>query len=1523
MSDLLADRRIRVEERDKLRDVPNALGFERVFETDTNAYLIRQYLYSSLYDRLSTRPFLEDIEKKWIAFQVLCGLRDCHARDVYHGDLKTENVLVTSWNWVYLSDFSGSFKPSRLPDNNPALYSYFFDLSGRRTCYIAPERFLAPGEEHLEGDGITWAMDIFSVGCVIAELFLETPIFTLSQLYKYRRGDFDPVISHLSRIPDLALREMLSSMISLDPERRYSAEQYLDIYKGKIFPEYFYNFLHQYMELITDPSSGRAPISGASKNFGEADERIDRVFYDFDKIAYFLGYVDIPDNSPTSGAIAPRLGLGLFPVRLNIPNKEHYTSTTWQPSTDDGTLIFLTLVASSVRNTARAASKIKACDVLLAFSERLTDEAKLDRVLPYLMTLLNDDVDMVAIAALRSVTQLLAMVKVVTPVNAHVFLEYIMPRMQVFIAGASRAPILGKERREPTALVRATYASCLGNLATTASRFLEMTAILKAEGSIAAADPEIEAGSAGASAFDTLFDNTQGELVGLFEMHAKALVEDQNVSVRRAFLSSVPELCMFFGSAESNDILLTHLNTYLNDRDWMLKCAFFDTIVGIATFLGSTSLEEFNLPLMVQALTDPEEHVVQAALHSLAELANLGLLSKPKTLELVDVVARFTMHPNIWIREAAAQFLSSATSLLSPADVRCLVLPHVKPFLRGAIVPKFSELALLDALKKPLNRQVLDQALAWAQKSSEGHFWRAIRKQKQSTFNLSATGMAMNASREPQPMSMSKEIRGNDEEQWLSRLRNYGLTPDDDLKLLCLREFIWRLSQMKSPELSSFEGTTTGLSPVVVLRDIKNVKIQTIMFDETTAQEDALLPGEATADFDKGPYTIADALLDASMTIDEPAGRRRRAAINTHRARLSSQGSAISPRSSVNKIFLSPTQSQPATPVDGQDSRRASSSTRGRPSVRDEEAASQQRPFSARRAIRNQTSALDLLRKDSNRSIPETGTTETNAFGEVDGPFSQNPPPRITLPGILDEDLNNDTKQKAAHSYEGHDPNVLKMLDGMFIDNYPHDKEEFGPTVTPVTRRRASKAASGQSDEPWRPSGRLVATFSEHTGPINCIVPSPDHLFFITGGDDGAVKVWDSARLERSISHRARQTHRHLPGARVVALCFIENTHCFVSCATDGSVHIVKVETATSGNTIKYVRLRVLHEYRLPGNEYAVCCTHFKLELPSVLLLATTRSRILGIDLRTMTPMYSLETPVHHGTPTCFVVDRKRHWVLLGTSHGILDLWDLRFKLSLKSWGLPGKSAIHRLALHPSKGRGKWVCVAGGTGLNEVTVWDLEKTQCREVYRASGASASSKEGPREYKAWDVEDAKPEGMLGRFATSIEPSAANSTDHCIKAMMVGSGALEDQRDLRYGYIITGGADKKLRFWDLNRIEQSTVYSGLQGEDAKPAFSAQASPNMPGLVLNLERIPKAAASSSKDANHADGQQKGGRNGEAASAARRTREKPPRHTVISAEQGQLLRSHLDYIQDVVVLEVPYTISVSVDRSGVIFVFQ
>ena len=108
---------------------------------------------------------------------MIAAVAQSHEQGVCHGDIKCENVLLTSWNYAYLSDFA-SFKKTYLPADNPADFSFFFDTGSRRRCYLAPERFYDAGCVPVEGEGgpLQPAMDVFSLGCVIAELFLEVRI---------------------------------------------------------------------------------------------------------------------------------------------------------------------------------------------------------------------------------------------------------------------------------------------------------------------------------------------------------------------------------------------------------------------------------------------------------------------------------------------------------------------------------------------------------------------------------------------------------------------------------------------------------------------------------------------------------------------------------------------------------------------------------------------------------------------------------------------------------------------------------------------------------------------------------------------------------------------------------------------------------------------------------------------------------------------------------------------------------------------------------------------------------------------------------------------------------------------------------------------------------------------------------------------------------------------------------------------------------------------------------------------------
>ncbi|KAJ5388817.1 hypothetical protein N7509_011358 [Penicillium cosmopolitanum] len=1417
-------------ERKLLTDVPNALSYERILETGNGGYLVRQYIHSSLYDRMSTRPFLEDIEKKWIAFQLLCALRDCHSLDVFHGDIKTENILVTSWNWLYLSDFSSSFKPTFLPEDNPADFSFFFDISGRRTCYLAPERFLEAGEE--EGSrNVNWAMDIFSAGCVIAELFLESPIFTLSQMYKYRKGEYSPELSQLVKIEDPDIRELILHMIQLDPESRYSADEYLNFWKNKAFPEYFYSFLHQYMSHMTDPSSGKNKVDAESTNRGETDYRIETVCLDFDKISYFLGTAARPPQDVSNENIS-RLTGDVLPVKLDLPNGDTTTSNPQsQSQSDEGVLIFLTLVVSNLRTTAKASARVKACDILLAFAERLSDEAKLDRVLPYIMLLLNDKTDSVKVAAIRTLTQLLEMVHEVSPVNAYLFSEYIFPRLQ---------PLVVTSKHNPSPVVRSTYASCIASLAHSSLKLLDIIQALRSDTRLTALIPVgFEPRWTEDATFHNLYDVARNDLLEYFEFHTKALLTDADPSVRRAFLGSVSSLCVFFGNLKSSEVILSHLNTYLNDRDWILKCAFFETVVGVAAYVGTISLEQYILPLMVQSMTEPEELVVEKVIRSLAAMAELGLFQKTTTWELLHVTVGFLVHPSVWIREAAVQLIVKSAKHFTIADIHSILTPLVRPFLKVKVV-EFSEAEFIGALKRPISRNIYEVAFHWASKTDRGVFWKSA-----SPFGLS-DGHSPRIGRSS-TFSFSSQNKNDEDEQWLSRLRNLGMGSEDELKLIALKDYIWRVSLRQSREA---EADPPSLGEIISLSQ-NDVAPQTVFFDKQLNEKPRNVSvdrSETPTPEDTKPRTIADALLDASTTIERsPYARTLRRSDQAGTESSASSPVASSPAAGPGSRPLSP----PSSDVDrnGADRRLSSGqeSTSTAPTHTD---TLPLRGVSDR--VQKKSSAINLLgRHETSKAYAETSTSSANAFGKVDAPIQRADTPQQQQSALAQAYEQKGTptpsrQYRANHSYTGDDPAVLQLLNNVFAENYPTDLFDLGPYVKELDPRLPIRKPGTQDPGSiWRPEGNLVATFGEH------------------------IKIWDTTRLERNLTPRSRQTYRHAPGSRVKALTFVENTYTFISAATDGSIHAVKVDYQKVHESARYGKLQLVREYQLPladngTPEYAVWIEHFRDEGQSTLLVATNTCRILAIDMKTMLPIFTLENPVHHGTPTTFCCDRRHTWLLVGTTHGILDLWDLRFRVRLKAWGLPGWGSIQRIQLHPTRPRGRWVCVSSsGSHGNEITTWDIEKFCCREVFQSTPLNTNES------------NSNGTGQRSSRGTSSRPAGSIS------------------EALNHG--LSMKTDRRIRFWDLARIEHSMIVSGLDnvsegnGASSRPRY--EVSQPIPNLVVTTEQIPSTSSGS----------------GASAAGKKGAGPRPPRSTVISLQQQMLLKSHLDIIQDVAVLRQPY----------------
>ncbi|KAM6935990.1 phosphoinositide 3-kinase regulatory subunit 4 [Lycodopsis pacificus] len=729
----------------RLHSCHNCLPFQKTSLTEKAAILFRQYVRDNLYDRISTRPFLNNVEKRWLAFQILNAVDQAHKAGVRHGDIKTENVMVTSWNWVLLTDFA-SFKPTFLPEDNPADFNYFFDTSRRRTCYIAPERFVDGSMFTTENDQNTplvdltnnnqrsrgelrAAMDIFSAGCVIAELFTEgVPLFDLSQLLAYRKGHFQT--EHvLMKIEDQCVRELVAQMVQREPEKRLTAEEYLKQQRGKAFPDIFYTFLQPYMAQF------------AKETFQSADERVLVIRKDLDNILHNLrggSSSSSSSNESSCGALSSR--------------------------EEQGLMVLVSVITSCLQTLHSCDSKLAALELVLHLAPRLGVDVLLDRIAPYLLHFCSDPVPRVRAQAVRTLAKVLALVKEVPRNDVNIYPEYILPG-------------IAHLAQDDATIVRLAYAENIAHLAESALRFLELVQEnnVNTEQDLSGEEPE-----------EILHpnENYDSELQALHEMVQQKVVtllsDSENIVKQSLMENGITRLCVFFGRQKANDVLLSHMITFLNDKnDWHLRGAFFDSIVGVAAYVGWQSSSILK-PLLQQGLSDTEEFVIYKALNSLTCMCQLGLLQKPHIYEFVSDIAPFLCHPNLWIRYGAVGFITVIAQHLNVADVYCKLMPHLNPFISQPIIQIDKELVLLSVLKDPVSRSIFDYALR--SKDISSLFRHLLLRQKKRAGSI--------------PECLSPEDPAI--AQLLKKLLSQGMTEAEEDKLLALKDFMLKSNRAKA-----------------------------------------------------------------------------------------------------------------------------------------------------------------------------------------------------------------------------------------------------------------------------------------------------------------------------------------------------------------------------------------------------------------------------------------------------------------------------------------------------------------------------------------------------------------------------------------------------------------------------------------------------------------------------------------------------------------------------------------------------
>eukprot|EP00466_Bigelowiella_natans_P003290 jgi/Bigna1/58286/fgenesh1_pm.72_\ len=140
-------------------------------------YIVFELMRSDLRKIIQSKNKLEKLHHQYMTYQLLCGIKYMHSANIWHRDLKPANLLVNANSKLKICDFGLARGFDERFDEEEV------------TDYVVTRWYRAP--EIMVCDTYNEKIDVWAVGCILAELYKRKPVFrgvdSRDQVTKYLR----------------------------------------------------------------------------------------------------------------------------------------------------------------------------------------------------------------------------------------------------------------------------------------------------------------------------------------------------------------------------------------------------------------------------------------------------------------------------------------------------------------------------------------------------------------------------------------------------------------------------------------------------------------------------------------------------------------------------------------------------------------------------------------------------------------------------------------------------------------------------------------------------------------------------------------------------------------------------------------------------------------------------------------------------------------------------------------------------------------------------------------------------------------------------------------------------------------------------------------------------------------------------------------------------------------------------------------------------------------------------------------